>query len=436
MEGERISQLRRTKGMSQEALGAELGVSRQAISKWESGRATPEVEKLIAMSRLFGVSVGYLLGIEEEVLDRQSGCSATNDGKDETAARDQAIEETVLKYFAALPGEKRSGTHLKHLIAFCLVAVFLAAAVTASYIGLNNKIIALKTQYAAIESEIGGVTDSVSRQMEHMAGKIEDILESQESLLASYDCHLTDYDPVNNRVIFAVSAVPKTVTEGMTAEFIVISADESGSFTGEYDGYGGFQATIDCGVTDDIAISVTLLSDGVRETQTLASYSNLQTLVLPRFGTTFDESNLSHASTRDSEGNPATIDELRVLLYEYEPDAYSTESIKLVPARIASTEGYILINGERVCEGELVTDESGAGEPAPAKPVGLQNVFQLIFRDFALDVEPMDEILIVLTVTDIYARSYEHHVAGYVVDPSGYLEKLPEPDGKGIRPLQ
>ena len=64
--GQRIAQLRKEKGLSQERLGEELGVSRQAISKWEADGAIPEVDKLIALSRLFGTPVGCLLGVEEE----------------------------------------------------------------------------------------------------------------------------------------------------------------------------------------------------------------------------------------------------------------------------------------------------------------------------------------------------------------------------------
>ena len=64
--GQRIAELRRQNNLSQEALGEALGVTRQSISKWESDGALPEIEKLVAMSRLFGVSVGALLGVEEE----------------------------------------------------------------------------------------------------------------------------------------------------------------------------------------------------------------------------------------------------------------------------------------------------------------------------------------------------------------------------------
>ena len=56
--GQRIAQKRRELSLSQEALGAELGVSRQAIYKWESDAAVPEIDKLITLSRRFGVSVG------------------------------------------------------------------------------------------------------------------------------------------------------------------------------------------------------------------------------------------------------------------------------------------------------------------------------------------------------------------------------------------
>lgn len=61
--GQRIAQKRKELELSQEALGAELGVSRQSIYKWESDAALPEIDKLVALSRRFGVTVGWLLGV-------------------------------------------------------------------------------------------------------------------------------------------------------------------------------------------------------------------------------------------------------------------------------------------------------------------------------------------------------------------------------------
>lgn len=65
--GERIQTLRKAGGLSQEELAGRTGVSRQAVSKWESGQSMPELDKLLSISELFGVSADYLLkGTEPE----------------------------------------------------------------------------------------------------------------------------------------------------------------------------------------------------------------------------------------------------------------------------------------------------------------------------------------------------------------------------------
>ena len=64
---ERIQKLRKARGISQEELAEQLGVSRQAVGKYESGQSTPDIEKIILLSEFFGVTTDYLLkGIEPE----------------------------------------------------------------------------------------------------------------------------------------------------------------------------------------------------------------------------------------------------------------------------------------------------------------------------------------------------------------------------------
>lgn len=58
---ERINLLRKKMGLSQEELANKIGVSRQAVSKWESGQSMPDLDKIIALSDLFGVSTDYIL---------------------------------------------------------------------------------------------------------------------------------------------------------------------------------------------------------------------------------------------------------------------------------------------------------------------------------------------------------------------------------------
>lgn len=62
---EKIVQIRKEKGLSQEELAEALGVSRQAVAKWESGASYPEVDKLITICNLFQISIDSLLRVEE-----------------------------------------------------------------------------------------------------------------------------------------------------------------------------------------------------------------------------------------------------------------------------------------------------------------------------------------------------------------------------------
>ena len=63
---EKIMQLRKKAGWSQEELAEQLGVTRQSVSKWEGAQSLPDLEKILQMSRLFGVSTDFLLKDELE----------------------------------------------------------------------------------------------------------------------------------------------------------------------------------------------------------------------------------------------------------------------------------------------------------------------------------------------------------------------------------
>ena len=65
---DRIQYLRKARGISQEGLADQIGVSRQAVSKWESEQSMPDLDKIISMSDYFAVTTDYLLkGIEPVV---------------------------------------------------------------------------------------------------------------------------------------------------------------------------------------------------------------------------------------------------------------------------------------------------------------------------------------------------------------------------------
>jgi len=62
---DKIQYCRKKAGLSQEALAEKLGVSRQAVSKWETGDAVPEISKLMLLANAFGVTTDWLLSEEE-----------------------------------------------------------------------------------------------------------------------------------------------------------------------------------------------------------------------------------------------------------------------------------------------------------------------------------------------------------------------------------
>lgn len=68
---EKIYSQRKLKGLSQEELAEKLSVSRQAVSKWETGEALPEITKLKGLADVFGVTTDFLLNDNEDVFMRQ-----------------------------------------------------------------------------------------------------------------------------------------------------------------------------------------------------------------------------------------------------------------------------------------------------------------------------------------------------------------------------
>ena len=83
---DKLYMLRKKSGLSQEQLAEQLIVSRQAISKWESGQSVPESEKLIAISNYFDVSLDYLLKDENE--------NESNDNAPETGTIQNTSDRT------------------------------------------------------------------------------------------------------------------------------------------------------------------------------------------------------------------------------------------------------------------------------------------------------------------------------------------------------
>ena len=266
--GQRIAQKRKEMGLSQEALGRQLGVSRQSIYKWESDAALPEIEKLIALSRLFGVSVGWLLGVEDETAPAQEPSGEL------TETQLKMVEEIVERYLAAQPKPRRRGS---------VTLVILVIVLLATVIRLFNRLDDLDMQYNNLQNSVSSVTQTVDRQINGITDQVEEILKAQNDLTAEYGTELTARDLKRNTATFSLRAVPKTFTGGMSAVFLADSGDGPAEFPADLSPGQAFTGEVTVDLTDSISLSVVFISpDGTRQTQLLDTYTYLYSETLPR----------------------------------------------------------------------------------------------------------------------------------------------------------
>lgn len=273
--GQRIAAKRKELALSQEALGAELGVSRQSIYKWESDASLPEIDKLIALSRRFGVPVGWLLGVEEE----------TPAPETLTERQLQQVEELTAQYLAAQPPQRKPSRALLAAGGALGLALVILAAV------FCQRVLRLESQQTQLRSEIAQTT---AEQMEDLRDQVQDILRQQRDLLAEGSSLLSDFGAAVEDVTFRTEgsaitvsawAVPKTWREGMTAEFLLTSNGETTAVPGALGEGNRFSApAVTAALTDDISLSVVFtLPDGSRETETLERWTGLLSASQPSY---------------------------------------------------------------------------------------------------------------------------------------------------------
>lgn len=171
--------------LSQEELGEQLNVSRQAIYKWERNASLPEIEKLIALSKLFGVSVGYLLGVEEQHAQSDPETAPGELSEQQT----KLAEEIASRYIAALPQTAKRKKWPYVAAAAAAVAVLLALST------LNGKLNRLDQQYQNLQNSIVNIQDTVSNQIGGISNRVEEVLKSQNTLTADYSTELLRADP-------------------------------------------------------------------------------------------------------------------------------------------------------------------------------------------------------------------------------------------------
>lgn len=266
--GRRIQEARKAAGLSQESLGERLGVSRQAVSKWEADAAVPELENLIAMSRIFGVTIGALLGVEPEAAEDRSeedAPKAPGEGAEGAAPAEEltdrelaAVEAIVRKYLEAV---RRPRWSRKKKIA---VSAGICGAALAAVLALGSGFSALGSRLDQVQGQVYGIESSVGSQIGALAGQIRDILDEDSNLFAVSQAQVTDYDLTAETVTLQVSAQAKSWQDNTTALFTALLSDGR-QFSAEASGKNGtFTAqNWTLPMDQEILLSASLTTDGV-----------------------------------------------------------------------------------------------------------------------------------------------------------------------------
>ena len=121
---ENLASLRKSKGLSQEEIADRLGVSRQAISKWENGQALPETANIIKLCEILEVTPNELLGYEGQK-DRPVEQAANNYNNEEIKEKKKWYKTTPFKVFVAVLGALLAVNLIIALIALGFAGVFM-----------------------------------------------------------------------------------------------------------------------------------------------------------------------------------------------------------------------------------------------------------------------------------------------------------------------
>jgi len=308
--GQRIAARRKLLNLSQEALAEHLSVSRQAVSKWESDAAIAEIDKLIALSKLYNVSVGWLLGVEPQE-------SPVSDELSESQLK--MVEEIVKRY---QPKPSRNIAFYNFLVVLVgvigIVAIFIASSFGKPAADYSSQIAGLESNYNSLRTQIDSMDTLLKEQKE------------ANKLLRTYAplCHLSD-DAKNVEITFYL--YPKLYQENLKAYLRILNGEVGVSQLLECRWVQGDRYLVHASLplADNYQYSFLLVSDTGYEEEVLDSNTYFSDLLShSRFY--IAEENPKYLQVKICESSPIAQDET---LYRYD--------IPINMPRISEKTGFV-----------------------------------------------------------------------------------------------
>lgn len=246
--GERIAALRKEKGLSQEALGELVGVTRQAVSKWESDRAIPDVNNCVAMSKVFNIPLANLLELEE--VDPSTPLTLDE-------AQLKLVKQLTQQYDAA---QKRLRRRWRWPVILLICALLVGGAWFWEWLrDMDRTIDYLSGELAGLQGEIvSGVGD-----------RVQESLEAERSLITDYTITVLNADPAENKLTYEVTINLKEATAETQVRFLARVGGEIVTAPAKQKAGLHYSGQITCPIADDTAIYLESESDGQARSQLL-----------------------------------------------------------------------------------------------------------------------------------------------------------------------
>ena len=208
--GQNLQAARKAKGLSQETLAEKIGVSRQALGKWEKDIALPGLDNLQAAAQVLGVSVDTLLG---------TGCADSAPAVTLDAMRD---------LLAARDAEQRRRRRLWGLLGAAGATVAVLLLITQNMV-YQRKMQSLTDSYANLQQQLGSTTADLTARMD----ELQDAVRQGKSTVM--DWHWIPLDKLhkdvqNSWMPVLVQVTPSESTAGMTARLSVTYGDTTGLY--------------------------------------------------------------------------------------------------------------------------------------------------------------------------------------------------------------
>ena len=289
--GQNIQTARKAKGMSQETLAEKIGVSRQALGKWEKDTALPGLDNLQALAAELGTGVDALLGAQAE---SPAAPAVTLDAlRDLLAARD-AEEKRRRRLWGGAAGA-----------AFLVLAGLLAG----TALQYERQINALNQNYAAIQSSYAAQQADLSAQI----SELQDAVRMGETTVLDWRWLPADKlhrDAAGSWMPVQVQVTPRTAAAGTTARLAVRCGDDTQMYDMTAAPDGSFAA--DGLVFTDgnsYALSVQWTADGVTKSETLGTVNFNEEMTEPTiiWGTGYTSLDYGYYLRRTGKTNYLTL---------------------------------------------------------------------------------------------------------------------------------